>query len=257
MEFEKFKIESIPVITNFLMDKKTKKFIYETEFKNVIAKKVGAKDSIVVVSHYDTAVGTPGADDNASGVAATLEIARRIKNYKTNHTIYFIFVTNEEPPFFRTKAMGSYINAKNFKSRNEKIGLVINLESIGYYSQTKNSQSYPPFIGFFYPSTGNFIGVVSNLSSKKYGKMLYNFFKQKNLMPVEFGAMPEFVPGVDFSDHLNYWKFGYKAVMLTDTAFYRNPNYHTLNDTPETLNYEKINNIVYLISEFLQTCELT
>ncbi|MBI5207228.1 MAG: M28 family peptidase [Candidatus Firestonebacteria bacterium] len=229
------------------------------EFHNIIAIKKGDEhsDKIVVVgAHYDTVTDTPGADDNASGVAVLLEISRLFSKMKTDKTIKFIAFVNEEPPFFRSKLMGSYVASKIAFEKREDIFAMICLEMVGYFTPVPDSQHYPPFLSFFYPSCGNFITIVGNISSGSLVSQLKEKFKKYSDFPVESISAFKWLPGIDFSDHLNYWENGYKAVMITDTAFYRNPNYHKSCDTPETLDYIAMGKITetlfYVLNEMCQ-----
>ena len=214
--------------------------------KNIIAIKEGLKNPqeiIVVGAHYDTCF-NPGADDNASGVAALLELARLLRNEETSCSVKFIAFVNEEPPFFHTENMGSRVYVKAAKEREENIKGAIILEMIGYYSDKAQSQRYPPLFGFFYPSKGNFIGVVGNFSSQWLVKKVAAFFKAHSRFPVESVVAPSIVSGVDFSDNWSFWKAGYPAVMITDTAFYRYPHYHSESDTYEKLDYVSMQEVV-------------
>ncbi|MFB5652209.1 M28 family peptidase [Leptospira wolffii] len=214
---------------------------------------VGSK-KIVIGAHYDVAGDQEGADDNASGVSALLEIARIVKIREKNLTYEIILVAYslEEPPFFRTDEMGSYVHAKSLKDKNENIELMISLETIGYFSEADGSQEYPIFpMKWIYPNRGNFIAAVGRTKESKYLKILKNVFQNETDLPCETLIAPESLEGVDFSDHLNYWKFGYKALMITDTAFLRNKNYHQKSDTMSTLNFNKIAETVRAILSLL------
>jgi Zn-dependent M28 family amino/carboxypeptidase len=207
--------------------------------KNIIAVKTGLSspgEIIIVGAHYDSC-DNPGADDNASGVAGVLELARRLAAKPTARTIKFLAFANEEPPFFAKKDMGSFIYATEAAKKKDDIKAAVVLEMIGYYSEKKFSQHYPPLIGPFHRSKGDYIALVANFSSRKAAGEINASFKSASPLPIETAILPAFVPGVDFSDHRSFWKYGYPAVMFTDTAFYRNNNYHKQTDTPETLNY--------------------
>ncbi len=207
--------------------------------KNIIAVKTGLSapgEIIIVGAHYDSC-DNPGADDNASGVAGVLELARRLSAKPTARTIKFLAFANEEPPFFAKNDMGSLIYATEAAKKKDDIKAAIVLEMIGYYREDRFSQHYPPLIGPFHRNKGNYIALVSNFSSRKAAGEISASFKSASTLPVETAILPAFVPGVDFSDHRSFWKYGYPAVMFTDTAFYRNNNYHKQTDTPETLNY--------------------
>ena len=215
-------------------------------FKNIIVTKPGDEklgETLVLGAHYDSH-NNPGADDNASAVAGLLEIARNFRNKRHARTIKFIAFANEEPPFFKTKNMGSRVYTKMAKEKGENIIGAIVLELIGYYSNISGSQHYPPVFNFFYPSAGNFIGVCGNLKSKEFAKGIVSSFKTGTDFPIEWIVGPSILIGIDYSDNWSFWKEGYPAVMVTDTAFYRNPNYHKVTDTYETLNYESIARVV-------------
>lgn len=221
--------------------------------KNIIALKEGAKNPeeiIIIGAHYDTCF-NPGADDNASAVAALLELARLLHDKETNRSIKFIAFVNEEPPFFHTENMGSRIYVKGAKERGEDIKGALILEMIGYYSNEAHSQRYPPLFGLFYPNKGNFIGVVGNFASQWLVKRVASFFKANSQFPVESIVAPSIVSGVDFSDNWSFWKEGYPAVMITDTAFYRYPHYHSDSDTYEKLDYVSMQEVVKGLSGVL------
>ncbi|MBI4343034.1 MAG: M28 family peptidase [Candidatus Omnitrophica bacterium] len=214
--------------------------------RNLIVTKPGTDpslDPLLIGAHYDTA-GNPGADDNASGTAALLELARWAGEHAFARTLTFVAFTNEEPPFFQTELMGSRVYARAAKARGKRIRAALILESIGYYTDAPNSQRYPPFYGLFYPNRGNFLGVVSNLRYRRLAGEVARAFKRRSRLPIESVAAPDFIPGVTWSDHWSFWKEGYQAVMLTDTAFLRNPNYHMDSDTPDTLDYAKLAAVV-------------
>lgn len=203
---------------------------------------------IIIGAHYDVCGDQPGADDNASGIAGILELARLfslVDSTKLKNNICLIAYTLEEPPYFRTEEMGSYIHAKSLHDKSVNVELMISLEMIGYFSEKPNSQKFPVgLLEWFYPTTGNFVALVSNFKSHS----LTTFFKNKmrkycNTL-VEQITAPSFLTGVDFSDHLNYWNFGFQAFMITDTAFLRNNNYHEPTDTPTTLNYTVMSDII-------------
>ena len=219
------------------------------EYKNVIANFKGTEscnDELVVVgAHYDTFGGHAGANDNTSAVAALLELARVLKEQPPKCNVQVVAYTLEEPPAFRTKKMGSYVHARNLSERGAKVKVAIVLDMIGFYSDEPNSQSYPvPLMNLYYPKEANFISVVSNFSNILEVREAKSVLKETSNLPVYSINAPAFVPGIDFSDHGNYWKFGYPALMISDTAFYRSDNYHTEKDTPDTLDYEKMAKVV-------------
>ena len=215
--------------------------------ENIIVS-IGPQDAerIIVGAHYDTYGNQAGADDNASGIAGLIALAQLLKNHdkQLKKRIDIVAFTLEEPPYFRTEAMGSYIHAKNLKESHVKVEAMISLEMIGFFSDKDDSQEYPiGLLHLFYPDQGNFIGVVSDLSSRGL-KSNFRDSMARAKINVRSLAAPAGLVGVDFSDHLNYWKFGYDAIMITDTAFYRNKNYHQLTDTIETLNFSKMARVV-------------
>ena len=220
--------------------------VESNRYRNVVCElNVGAAKNLIVGAHYDVHGETDGADDNASGVAGVLETARILAKEKRHlkHNVEFVFYTLEEPPYFRTKQMGSAVHAKAMEKYKDRIAGVFILEMIGYFDQ-RNIQEYPAGLKFFYPAHGNFIGAVSNFDSNSLGSEYCAAMKQINRLDCQRLVAPSFVTGVDFSDHLNYWNAGIPAVMITDTAFFRNKNYHTVNDKVETLNLQKMKHVI-------------
>jgi len=220
------------------------------QYKNVIAKFKGTNscdDKIYVIGgHYDTFAGYTGANDNTSSVVALLELARLFKAHPPKCNLQLVAYSLEEPPFFRSEKMGSFVHAKSLKESNTKVELAIILDMIGFYSDDANSQTYPfPFMSWYYPTKANFITIVSNLSFKNilHLRDVKSHFK-KGTLPTYSMSAPSFIPGIDFSDHQSYWKMGYPAILISDTAFYRSDNYHTQKDTPDTLNYENMAKVV-------------
>ena len=209
--------------------------------RNIIAERRGNElpDRVLIVgAHYDTAEGTPGADDNASGVAVLLELARLHAKTPLRKTVRFVAFTLEEPPFFRSRHMGSRVFARSLKAKEEQVDAMISLEMLGYFSNKEGSQSFPLFwLRWMFPTRGNFITVVSNSASTWLQDTVQDALQANMTLPVETFTGPWWLPGVDLSDHGSFWKEGYPAVMLTDTAFYRNPHYHEATDVPETLDY--------------------
>lgn len=214
-------------------------------FENVVAK-FGSGDGelIVVGAHYDGCSSTPGADDNASGVAGLIELAKLL-DAENHQNVELVAYSLEEPPFFRTEQMGSYFHAKELSERKASVKGVVILEMIGYFSEQPDSQNYPiKLLRLFYPSVGDYIALVGRWDQVGYMRALKGQMKGATDLPVYSVSAPAFLPGVDFSDHLNYWRHGYKAVMVTDTAFYRNPNYHDPADTWDSLDYEKMGKVI-------------
>lgn len=214
---------------------------------NIIAETTGAlrpEDIVLVGAHYDSQPGSPGADDNASGVAAMLELARLLGGEKTERTIRFVAFANEEYPFFQTDSMGSRVHSSAARKRGEKITAMISLESIGYYSDSPGSQKYPAPLSYFYPDRGDFIGFVGNMESGSLLRKSIATFRRETPIPSEGVIAPEWIPGIGWSDHWAFWQEGYPAVMVTDTAPYRNPHYHQASDTPDKLDYGRMARVV-------------
>jgi len=216
-------------------------------YVNVIAS-VGnpEADRLILGAHYDVCGDQPGADDNASGIAGLLGIARFAKKHESElpYRVDFVAYALEEPPYFRTPHMGSYVHAESLHKSKVKVRGMICLEMIGFFTDKKKSQSYPlAILRLFYPSKGNFIGIVGNYGSASLVRKIAKHMKASSI-DVRTLKAPAFVTGVDFSDHQSYWKFGYDAVMITDTAFYRNPNYHLTTDTIDTLDFARMNEVV-------------
>jgi Peptidase family M28 len=200
---------------------------------------------ILIGAHYDSVFGSPGANDNGSGVAAMLALARRFAGRKTEHTLRFVAFVNEEPPYFLSGEMGSLVYAERCKARGDKISAMISLETIGYFSDAPNSQTYPsPGLGIFYPKVGNFIGFVANVHSRTLLRRVIALFRKHAKIPSEGASLPSFVPGVSWSDQWSFWKHGYPGIMVTDTAPFRYPYYHSANDTPDKLDYDRFTLVV-------------
>ena len=217
-------------------------------FYNVEAMIKGSEPSrpgIVIGAHYDSVEGSPGANDNATGVAALLELARLLSREKLSRTIRLVAFVNEEPPYFNTgEGMGSIEYGRSFQSPKAAIHCMISLETIGFYSDDQNSQEYPPLVGLFYPNKGNFIAFVGNFTSRRLVRSVVRSFRLSATIPSEGAALPSLVPGVGLSDHRSFWEAGIPALMVTDTAFYRDSKYHHATDTAERLNYEQMARVV-------------
>lgn len=213
-------------------------------FSNIvvtIAGKEHAKETVLIGSHYDTYAASPGADDNASGVALLLELCRFMKSDPLRRTIQFVFFTLEEPPVFRSEFMGSAVYAKRAREKGQNIVAMLCLDMVGYYSDRKGEQGFLlPFMSFFYPTTPNFLAIVGNLSSRRLTNYVAESMRKTPGLAVETLSMVGLFPGLDFSDHRSFWKQGYPAVMITDTAFFRNPNYHGDTDTIKTLDFKRM-----------------
>src|SRR5215475_2475416 len=215
-------------------------------YRNVVAHfGPETKEMVVVGAHYDTAGPLPGADDNASGVAGLLELARLLGNRQLPMRVELVAYTLEEPPFFRSEQMGSAIHAKALKQEGAVVRVMFSLEMIGYFSDARNSQHFPSSaFSLFYPTEGNFISVVAELVNRIIVHRIKKAMTGATSLPVYSINPPRLIPGVDLSDHLSYWREGYPAVMITDTASYRNANYHTLDDTAERLDYRRMGQAV-------------
>ncbi len=216
-------------------------------WRNLEATLTGAsrpQEVVVVGAHYDSAEEAPGADDNASGVAGVLELARLFAGTPQARTIRFVLFPNEEPPSFPTAAMGSRHYATAARQRNEQIVAMMSIESIGYYDTEKGSQRYPFPLNLAYPDVGDFIGFVSNLKSRPLLHRAIDAFRTHATFPTQGAAAPSWVPGVWWSDHWSFWREGYPAIMITDTAPYRYPFYHTPQDTPDKLDYDRMARVV-------------
>ena len=195
------------------------------------------RDILLIGAHYDSVSGSPGANDNASGVAALLEISAYCARISPASTLRFVAFVNEEPPFFFRHEMGSLVYARMARKRGDDIRLMISLETLGCYRDEPGSQHYPPLLRHFFPSRGNFLAFVSNLRSRAALRRVVRAFHAHSDFPVEHLSTLALVPGVAWSDHLSFWRQGYRALMVTDTAFYRYPYYHSPGDTPDKLGY--------------------
>ena len=203
----------------------------------------------MIGAHYDSVFGSPGANDNGSGAAAVLALAQRFAARETeqssprwtpNKTLRFVAFVNEEPPYFLSGEMGSLVYARRCKERGDKISAMISLETIGYFSDAPHSQTYPsPGLGVFYPKVGNFIGFVSNVQSRALLRRVIALFRKHAKIPSQGASLPAFIAGVSWSDQWSFWQEGYPAIMVTDTAPFRYPYYHSSNDTPDKLEYDR------------------
>lgn len=200
----------------------------------------GSKEIVIVGAHYDSAPGAEGADDNASGVAAMFALARMFSGRHPKRTLRFVAFVNEEPPHFWTPKMGSLVYAKACKARGDDIQAMLSLETVGYFRDEPGTQKYPPVVSWLYPDRGNFIAFVGNVGSRSLVRSAIGTFRANTAFPSEGAALPSFVTGVGWSDHWSFYEQGWNAIMVTDTAPFRNPNYHTANDRPETLDYDRL-----------------
>ncbi len=210
------------------------------------------QEVVVLGAHYDTAEEAPGADDNASGVAAVLELARVFAGKPQARTVRFVLFPNEEPPWFATGDMGSRHYAADAHARHDQIVAMLSIESIGYYDTEPGSQRYPFPLNFAYPDVGDFIGFVSNLKSRALLHRAISAFRAHARFPTQGAAAPAWVPGVWWSDHWAFWLEGYPAIMISDTAPYRNPFYHTPEDTPDRIDYDRTARVVDGLAHVVQ-----
>ena len=196
---------------------------------------------LVVGAHYDTVPGSPGANDNGTGVAALIELASMVVAQPGGggHLRLVAFV-NEEPPWFQTSQMGSAQYAARARARGDQIVGMLSLDTIGYYSEARGSQHYPAPLDRLFPDTGYFLAAVSNLRSVPLLRRFTRAFKSASPMPLISSPAPENIPGVGWSDHWSFWRYGYRAIMLTDTAPFRYPHYHQPTDTPDRIDYVRL-----------------
>lgn len=221
---------------------------------NIEAETRGTFPQIILIgAHYDSVFGSPGANDNGSGVAAMLALARRFARTSAQHTLRFVAFVNEEPPYFLTEKMGSFVYASRCKARGDQISAMISLETIGYFSDAPHSQTYPsPGLRFFYPTVGNFIGFVSNVHSRALLRRASGLFRKHAKIPSEGAALPAFIPGVSWSDQWAFWRNGYPGIMITDTAPFRYPHYHRATDTPDKLDYDRFALVVSGVQKVIE-----
>jgi len=209
-----------------------------SEAANVIMDLRGKSSDLVVIgAHYDSVPDTPGANDNASGVSVGLYLAKQLSGGHFRNSLRFVFFANEEPPYFQNPGMGSLAHARGCAARGERVVAMLALESLGYYSEEPKSQRYPWPIGLLYPDRGNFVAFVGNLGSRSLVRESVRSFRANAQFPSEGAALPGGIPGVGWSDHWSFWQSNYPAIMVTDTAVYRDPNYHQDSDVPSNLNY--------------------
>lgn len=223
--------------------------------RNLVVERKGAtrpEEILVVGAHYDTVPGCPGANDNGSGVAALLVLARHFSGLETERTVRFVAFVNEEPPFFQTDNMGSRQNARRAREAGDHILGMIALETIGYYSDEPGSQHYPMGLGMFYPAEGNFIAFVTNLGSAEFLHRVIGLYREKAAFPSQGLTAPDMVPGVGLSDHWSFYQEGFPALMVTDTAPYRYPHYHEVSDTPDRLDYDRTARVVSGLADVIE-----
>jgi Iap family predicted aminopeptidase len=211
-------------------------------------------DEIVIVgAHYDSVVGSPGANDNGTGAVAILALAEKFATLKPKRTLRFVEFVNEEPPFFWSENMGSWVYAQRCKERQENIVAMLSLETMGFYSQASNSQQYPVnILKLIYPNQGNFISFIGNISSRSLIHQAIGKFRNSAQFPSQGVSLPNFIPGVGWSDHWSFWQAGYPALMVTDTAPFRYPYYHTQQDTPEQIDYYGLTLVISGLESVIQ-----
>jgi Zn-dependent M28 family amino/carboxypeptidase len=212
----------------------------------------GTAGLVLVGAHYDSVRGSPGANDNGSGVAALLELARLLRNESPDRAVRFVAFANEEAPFFMTRAMGSRVCASACRAAGEPVAAMLSLETIGCYDDRARSQHYPGPFALVYPTVGNFIAFVGNLRSRTLVRRCVAAFRRTTPFPSEGAALPAYIPGVFWSDHWAFWRAGYRAVMVTDTAPFRYRQYHTPEDTPDRLDYDRLAAVVSGVAEVVR-----
>ncbi len=255
---------SLPAAADFIADSfraaglSPRRQSYEVAGKlcqNIEVQIAGASPAILVIgAHYDSVPGSPGANDNASGVAALLALARAVaaSPVPPAYTLRLVAFANEEAGYFQTEAMGSWVYAHACRARGDQIAGMISLETVGYFSRQPASQHYPvPGLNLFYPSAGDFIAFVSNVSSRALLREVLGRFREHATLPSQGAALPASIPGVGWSDQWAFWEHGFPALMITDTAPFRYPHYHRSTDTPEQLDYEAMARLVSALEKVL------
>jgi len=228
--------------------------------RNVFVEIAGAsrpEEIVVVGAHYDSVLGAPGANDNGSGVAAVLELARAFRGWQPARTWRLVLFVNEEPPFYRTDEMGSSVHVAGIRARGERIVAMFSIETIGYYADAPRTQHYPFPFSAFYPDRGDFLAFVGNLASRDLVHRTLAVFRAAARFPSEGVAAPGWIPGVDWSDQWAFWRAGIPAVMITDTAPFRYPHYHTPQDTPDKVDYERLARVVHGLERTFRTLDAT
>lgn len=225
-------------------------------FRNVLARLPGADPDagcFVVAAHYDTVAASPGADDNASAVAALVELARLLGPGQGRRAqLLLAAVANEEPPFFMTSDMGSFALARALSGDRVRVRGMVSLEMLGYFRDEPGTQKVPAPIRAFYPDRADFIALVGNTGSRPLVKRCLEAFRRNSDFPVQAGALPAAIPGIAFSDQWSFWRHGFQALMVTDTAYNRNPHYHKPTDTPDTLDYPRMARVVQGLAGMLR-----
>ena len=221
--------------------------IFDANYTNIEVQITGThtpQEIVIIGAHYDSVGGSPGANDNASGVAALLALARSFAPSQPHRTLRFVAFVNEEPPYFQTDHMGSLVYARRCKAQNENVAAMLSFDGLGYYSDQPNSQAYPFPFNLLYPTRANFIGFVGNLSSRTLVRKVIGSFRRHTQFPSEGAAMPAVVPEVGWSDHWSFWQHGYPALMVTDTLPFRYPHYHSAQDTIDKIDFDRMARVV-------------
>lgn len=224
-------------------------------YRNVLARFGPPEGPLLVIgAHYDSFETTPGADDNASGVAGLIELAHLLKSHPPRQPVELVAYALEEPPHFRQPSMGSAHHAATLRAAGQSVSLMLSLEMIGWFSDAAGSQTYPlPGMNLLYPDQANFIAIIGRFTDWAETRQVKAAMTGAGDLPVHSINTVPAIPGVDFSDHLNYWAEGYPALMITDTSFYRNPNYHEAGDTYDTLDYARMAQVVQGVFAVVQT----
>ena len=230
------------------------------EVANLLFEKTGNTypDEILIIgAHYDTIQESPGADDNATGIAALLELIHLVHDYPNSRTLRFVAFTLEEPPYFGSEMMGSRFYAKHCFEKQENIVGMIAFEMLGYFSEKTKSQKYPiSSMTQKFPNTGDFLAVLGNNQSEQLSKKITLFMRETSLLEIGSFIPYSYIPGNDLSDHSSFWIYNYPAVMITDTAFYRNPHYHEITDTIDKLNFRYFAKAVFSMVHMLKKLDL-
>ena len=223
----------------------------------VVAPRTASAPTLVIGAHYDSAWDAPGANDNGSGTAAVIELARRLRTLdgRSALRIRLVLFANEEPPFFETEGMGSVAYARRLKQSGEAVIGMMSLETMGYYSDRPGSQHYPPPLSLLYPGTGNFITFVGTTDSRDFVRRAVGTFRATTPFPSVGGTAPSFVRGIDWSDHRSFTAVGIPALMVTDTAPFRYPYYHTQSDTPDKLDFARLARVTEGVERMVRAWE--
>jgi len=223
-------------------------------FANIEAVHEGPEPSVVIGAHYDSAEGSPGGNDNASGVAVLIELARELKSRPLGGAVRFVAFTNEEPPYFNTGlGMGSAVYVNGLAARSIEVRAMLSLDSVGYYDSRPGSQNLPPILSWLYPSMGDYIAVVGEYSQRSLVRSVVEELRKAERLKVEGLAVWGAVPGITWSDHRSFTRKGIPAVLVTDTATKRDPFYHTRRDTPERLDHERMSRLVTALARAVET----